>query len=215
MRAGAEPYRVHSPGLLWRFYVTLRGFEEVLVRPAAELPRALIAHSRRDKAAASEMRAALEETWLTIAPELRERYRDVLRTVPPVVVVILTRRSPCGCLGHHHPPGVQTRLARRLKAASSAAVAEVDLAYEAIREWQPLPLSDLAADPAIGSDYRREMEGFRFRLALLDVFLHELHHYAAPHAQEKEVRGRSQRFYADALNAYTQAHFGIRYGFER
>jgi len=207
--------RGHSPGILWRLYITLRGSEQVLVRPAPELPLVLIAHSRRERAPAAELRGALEETWLTIPAEIRRHYDAVLKQVPPIVVVILRRRNPCGCLGHHHHPGTETRIARKLRALGGVPVGELDLAFQAIREWQPLPLSDLAIEPAVGAADREELEVFRYRLGLLDVFLHELHHYAAPQEPEHAVREHSQRFYSSVFDAFVQARFGVRYGLQQ
>ncbi len=204
--------RVHTPGLLWRLYVTLRGSEQVLVRPAPELPLVLIAYSRRERAPAAELRGALEETWLTIPAPIRRQYEPVLRKVPPMVVILLRRKSPCGCLGHHHPPGTESRIARKLGALSGVPVAELDLAFQGIREWQPLPLSDLAIGPVVREADREELEVFRYRLGLLDVFLHELHHYAMPHDPEQAVRAHSLRFYTEVLDAFMQARFGVPYG---
>lgn len=204
--------RVHSAGILWRLYVGLRGSEQVLVRPAPELPLALIVHSRRERAPAAELRGALEETWLTIPADIRRQYDAVLQKAPPMVVVILRRKNACGCLGHYHPPGTESRIARKLRAMSGVPVGELDLAFQAIRGWQPLPLSDLAVEPVVGQADREEMDVFRYRLSMLDVFLHELDHYAVPRDPEHAVRARSQRFYAEVLDAFMQARFGVRYG---
>ncbi len=206
--------RVHTPGILWRLYGALRGTEQSLVRPAPELPLVVIAHSPGERAPAAELRGALEETWLTVPERVRRQYQAVLRSAPPMAVVLLRRLSPCGCLGHHHPPGTESRIARTLRARSGVKVAELDLAYQGIREWQPLPLSDLAAGPSLRDADREEMDVFRYRLGLLDVFLHELHHYAMPHEPEHAVRARSRKFYADVLDAFTQTHFGVPYGLE-
>ena len=207
--------RVHSPGLLWRLYISLRGSEQALVRPAPELPLVLIAHARSERAPAAELRGALEETWLTIPSAIRKQYEAVLKKVPPIVVVILRRRNPCGCLGHHHRPGTETRIARKLGALSGVPVGELDLAFQTIRDWQPLLLSDLAIEPAVDEANREELDVFRYRLGLLDVFLHELHHYAAPQEPERVVRERSQRFYTQVLDTFMQARFGVRYGLQQ
>ena len=212
---GSSAQRVHSPGLLWRLYLSLRGSEQVLVRPAPELPLVLIAHSRRERAPAAELRGALEETWLTIPNAIRRQYEAVLKKVPPIVVVILRRRNPCGCLGHHHRPGTETRIARKLRTLSGVPVGELDLAFQTIREWQPLLLSDLAIEPAVQQADREELEVFRYRLGLLDVFLHELHHYAAPQEAERAVREHSQLFYTQVLDTFMRARFGVRYGMQQ
>ena len=54
--------RVHSLGLLWRFYQWLRGTEQILVRPAAELPLVLISYGRGDHEGMERLRESLEET---------------------------------------------------------------------------------------------------------------------------------------------------------
>ncbi len=212
---GSSAQRVHSSGLLWRLYLSLRGSEQALVRPAPELPLVLIAHSRRERAPAAELRGALEETWLTIPTAIRRQYEAVLKKVPPIVVVILRRRNPCGCLGHHHRSGTETRIARKLRTLSGVPVGELDLAFQTIREWQPLLLSDLAIEPSVQQADREELEVFRYRLGLLDVFLHELHHYAAPQEAERAVREHSQRFYTQVLDTFMQARFGVRYGLQQ
>lgn len=204
--------RYHPPGLLWRLYVTLRGTEQVMVRPAPELPLVVIAHSPRERSAAADLRGALEETWRTIPPAIQQHYTAVLKKAPPMVVVLLRAKNPCDCLGHHHPPGTESRVARRLRGMSGVPVGELDLAAEGIRGWQPLPLSDMAVESAVPAVHHVEFSVFRFRLALLDVFLHELHHYAMPDDAEHAVLARSQKFYREALDAFMQARFGVPYG---
>jgi hypothetical protein len=195
--------------LLWE---SLRGREQVLVRPAPELPLVTIAFPRGQHAAALELKAALEETWLTIPAVLRARYAPVLGKMPPMVVVDLRSRNTCRCLGHFHPAGTESRLTRRLRALSGVDACEMDLAFDAIRDWQPAPLAFTAASHAAGAERGAEFELFRLRLALLDVFLHELHHRASPEAEEKEVRGHSGDFYSAALDDFVQDHFGVAYG---
>ena len=159
-----------------------------------------------------ELQAALTETWLTIPATLRERYSAVLKRMPPMVVVEMRMRNPCGCLGHFHPAGTESRVTRRLRASSGVDACEMDLAFAAIRAWQPTPLAHTAAREAAGAGGAAEFEMFRLRLALLDVFLHELHHRAAPGAGEAEIRGHSGDFYTAALNAFVQNHFGVDFG---
>ena len=204
--------RAHAPGLLWRLYQRLRGTEQVLVRPAPELPLVVIAFSPRERTGAADVRGAITETWRTIPEKIQESYGEMLRQVPPMVVVLLRRTNACTCLGHHHPPGTESHVARKLRAVSGVTVAELDLAYEAIQQWQPQPLSDLAIEAAVPAERRGEFDVFRYRLALLTVFLHELHHYASPSEAELAVRSRSNRFYMDVLNEFMLARFGVPYG---
>jgi hypothetical protein len=203
---------VHSPGLLYRFFRTLRGSETTLVRPAEPFPLVTIACLKDDQEGALELKAALEETWLTLPAELKEQYLPVLRRMPPMIVVEVRRRNPCTCLGHCHPAGTESRLARHIRDLSGVQVGELDLATEAIREWQPAPLAGLAASAAAGPEAEEELQLFRYRLALLDVLLHELHHLAAPDAREAEVRGQSGQFYEQALDAFMRQRFGSSYG---
>ena len=204
--------RAQPTGLLTWLWKLWRGTAEILVRPASGLPPVMIAYPRGEQEGALELKAALSETWLTIPVELRARYTSVLERMPAMVVVEMRRRNPCGCLGHFHPAGTESELTWRLRKSSGVDACEIDLAFEAIRAWQPAPLAYTAASEAAGADGMAEFDLFRLRLALLDVFLHELHHRAAPDAQEEEVRGHSGNFYRAALDVFTKDHFGVEYG---
>jgi len=199
----------HSPGLLRRFYQWLRGSEQKLLRPAAEIPLVLISYASGDREGAERLQAALEETWLTLPESFRGRYSAILANAPPLIVVLLRRRNICACLGHHHPPGTESRLTRRLRNLSGVRTGELDLAFDAIRDWEPLPLSHLALPSEADTD---EMTAFQWQLALLSVFLHELHHLILPREVEHVVRERSQKFYADALAHFVSERFGVEYG---
>ncbi|OFW00357.1 MAG: hypothetical protein A3G20_00830 [Acidobacteria bacterium RIFCSPLOWO2_12_FULL_59_11] len=202
----------HSPGLLWQFYHWLRGGEQVLVRPAAELPLVLISYPRGDEVGAAHLRESLEATWLTLPGPFRQRYGAILQNAPPLVVVLLRRRNICSCLGHHHPPGTESRLTRRLRNLSGVRTGELDLAYEAIRQWEPLPLSHLALPPEADTE---EFSSFQWQLALLAVFLHEVHHLVSPQELEQAVRSRSQKFYTDVLAHFVGERYGVEYGLRR
>jgi len=195
--------------LLRRFYRWLRGSEQTLVRPAADLPLVLISYSNGDQEGVAHLRQSLEETWLTLSPSFRRRYEAILEKTPSLVVVLLRRRNLCGCLGHHHPRATQSRLTRRLRNLSGVRSGEIDLAFEAIREWEPSPLSRLALPPEANPE---EISSFQWQLALLAVFLHELHHLVEPRQAERAVREQSQSFYADALAHFVSQHFGVEYG---
>jgi hypothetical protein len=158
------------------------------------------------------LKESLEETWLTLPDRFRSRYQEILPETPPVVVVLLRRRNFCTCLGHHHPPGTESRITRRLRGLSGVRTGELDLAFEAIREWEPQPLSHLALPPEADTE---EFRSFQWRLALLAVFLHELHHLVEPDAPEFGVRTKSQKFYADSLSHYVAEQFGVEYGLRR
>lgn len=195
--------------MLWHLYRWLRGSEQILVRPAADLPLVLISYARGDREGMGRFRQCVEETWLTLPERYRSRYREVLEQTPPFVVVLLRRKNICACLGHHHPPGTESRLTRRLRGMSGVRTGELDLAYEAIREWEPQPLSHLALP--IDPDHA-ELRDFQWHLAMLTVFLHELHHLVAPQESEFAVRSRSQKFYDDLLAHFIAERFGVEYG---
>ena len=194
---------------LWKLW---RGAEEIVVHPPAEFPPVTITFPRGEQQGAFELRDALMETWITIPGELRADYAGVLKVLPPMVVVEMRRRNPCGCLGHFHPAGTESELTTRIRKSSGVEACEVDLAFESIRAWQPAPIAYTAAAVSAGIDGQIEFELFHTRLALLDVFLHELHHSASPDAQEAEVRGASGSFYRAALDVFMKDHFGSNYG---
>ena len=201
--------RIYPQGLLRQIYLWVRGTEQILVRPAAELPLVLISYAKGDLVGMERLKESIEETWLTLPDHFRGRYADVLGQVPPFVVVLLRRRNLCTCLGHHHPAGSESLLTRRLRGMSGVLTGEIDLAYEAIREWDPQPLSY----PALQSTAENEeFRSFQWQLALLDVFLHELHHLVSPFESETTVRTRSQMFYEDVLAHFVAQQFGVEYG---
>ena len=202
----------HSPGLLWRFYQWLRGREQVLVRPSAELPLVLISYAKGDEEGVDRFRESLEAVWPALPGRFRERYAGTLRSAPPLIVLLLRRRNICSCLGHHHPLGSESRLTRKLRGLSGVRTGELDLAFEAIRDWEPLPLSQLALPPEADT---KEMSFLRWQLALLAVFLHELHHLVTPQEPEPVVRSQSQKFYTDALAHSVFERFGVEFGLRR
>ncbi len=215
-RSKRHKYKMrHQPkpaGVLKTLWKLWRGTDELVVQPPEEFPRVTITYPRGEREGALELRAALAETWLTIPIELRNKYRGVLKVLPPMVVVEMRQRNPCGCLGHFHPPGTESGLTHRIRTSSGVDACEMDLAFEAIRDWQPAPIAYNAASELAGMEGKDELELFLLRLALLDVFLHELHHRASPDADEAEVRGHSGTFYRAALDVFMKEHFGVDYG---
>lgn len=186
--------QVHSPGLFRELAERFRGYEQMLVRGAPQQPLLLISYPRAGWFAADQLR----DSWLHILPSLEaplvRPYWEMLPKLPAMMVVMLRRRNVCTCLGHHHPPGAESRLTRRLSADMGIPVGEIDLAWEAIREWQPRPLSALATHLEEAVFAR-----LRFHAGLLTVLLHELEHAAFPDRQEAEVRLASDEFYATVL----------------
>lgn len=201
---------IHPPGILREVIDRIRGREQMLVRAGDELPLVVISYPRGNLALAEALQSAISRTYRLLSAETRQRYMPMMPLLPPMVVVLLRDRNPCTCLGHHHPPGTEGRVARRLSTDTGLRVGEIDLAVEAIRQWEPLPLAALAAEPA--AENRQELEEFRFHIALLAVFLHELEHLAFPEHQEHEVRKRSTEFYAASLRQFFSEELGVSYG---
>jgi hypothetical protein len=138
----------------------------------------------------------------TLAP-----YREMLASLPAVVVILLRATNPCDCLGHHHPRGTESRLTRRLAADLGSEVGEIDLAFECIRRWSPQPISAMAAGVN-----ERQLAGVHFQAALLAVLLHELQHLAFPQQSEREVRMASDRLYSEVMQQLLLSEFGTGYG---
>ncbi len=182
----------------------------MLVRAGEELPLVVISYPRGSLALAEALQSAICRTYKLLSPETRQQYTPVVSRLPALVVAVLRARNACTCLGHHHPPGTEGRMARRLASDTGLRVGEIDLAVEAIRKWEPLPLAALAAEPATGD--RRELDEFRFHVALLAVFLHELEHLAFPEHEERQVRRRSTEFYAACLREFFSEQLGVNYG---
>lgn len=208
MRMGSgHRRRVRPHGLFQRLLERMRGREQLLVRGGPELPLLLLSYPRGSSEAALELQVAYAHTWPRLSPQARAPYRDVLPLLPALVVVLLRPRNVCDCLGHHHPRGTESRLTLRLAAELGSTVGEVDLAYEAIRGWQPQPLSSLAA-----SQLGPRLHELHFQAALLAVLLHECEHLAIPSSSEPETRARSNGFYAQVMQELVAEECGLAYG---
>ncbi|MCS7314475.1 MAG: hypothetical protein RMI94_05135 [Bryobacterales bacterium] len=199
--------KVHVPGVLARLKERIRGREQKLVRGGWQMPLLLLVYPRGAGAVASELEHAYAHALPASGSEVRGLYGDLWRALPALIVVQLRERNPCGCLGHHHPPGTESRLARRLASELGHPVAEIDLAYESIRAWQPEPLASLAAEEAAG-----RLEPLRLRAALLAVLLHEMEHLAFPERSESEILHRSRTFYRRAMSELVGKELGKDYG---
>lgn len=208
---------IRQPGLLVKFLEHLRGRDQLLIRASDALPLVVASYPRGRAWFASSLQSALVFTYRSAPPKRIAEYREALEKVPSLLVVELRARNAGETLGHNHPPGTESRLARRLMADTGQRVGEIDLAMEAIREWEPWPLSALAAFASQDSGDAVARAGFeyqRFRIALLAVFLHELEHLAFPSRPEKEIRQRSDRLYVSMLRDLAAEEFGVAYGFE-
>ncbi|HYM12669.1 MAG TPA: hypothetical protein VEU62_18165 [Bryobacterales bacterium] len=201
---------IHPRGLLHELFHRLRGREQMLVRAGEELPLVVTSYPRGNLSLAEALRSAVGRTYRLLSSETRQRYAPMTPLLPSLVVVVLRTRNPCTCLGHYHPPGTESRIARRLASDTGLRVGEIDLAVEAIRGWEPFPLAAMAAEPAAAD--RQELDEFRFHIALLAVFLHELEHLAFPEREEQQVRKSSTEFYAASLRELFSEQLGVNYG---
>lgn len=198
---------VHPPGLLQRLMEAIRGREQLLVRPGQGFPLLLITYPRGKQWVAELLETAYAHTLPALPAELTAPYAQRFQSLPALVVVLLRPKNPCGCLGHFHPPGTESRLSRRLSGDLGHPVAEIDLAYESIRAWEPMPLSSLAA-----SHMGEALARMRFEAAILAVLLHELHHLAAPDEPEREIRPLSNHFYTGVVQEFVKRESGREYG---
>lgn len=199
--------RVHPRGLLKSWLERLRGREQKLVRAGAEMPLLLLSYPRGRHAVAREFEVAWAHTWPRLASDTRAPYQAIFPLLPALVVVLLRPHNPCDCLGHGHPRGAESRLTRRLASELGSSVGEIDLAYEAIRRWQPQPLSAMA----VGGLGER-LEEIHFQAALLAVLLHELEHLAIPDSAEQETRHRSNWLYGRVMQELVEEEIGAAYG---
>lgn len=165
----------------------------MLVRGPENWPLLLLSFPASERHIAEDLRAAWLNTLPLLRSEAAEPYLAMIRRLPPVVVVLLRRRNVCTCLGHHHPRGTESRLTRGLVGDSGEPAGEIDLAWEAIRNWRPHPLTTLALQD------HPQFEELHFRTALLTVLVHELEHIAFPDRKENAVRRSSDDFYTAVL----------------
>ena len=143
------------------------------MRSASELPLVLVSYAPGEMEGMNHFCEAVSGIWTALPKEYRERYHGFLKIAPSLVVVLLRGRNICTCLGHHHPKGTENPLTRRLRSMSGIQTDEIDLVVKSIRRWEPQPLSHLAL-PVEAE--RASFRNLQWRLALLTVFLHELHH---------------------------------------
>jgi hypothetical protein len=168
-------------------------------------PLVIIAHSFRDDAMARLFAMVIERDWAGAPGPCREAYDEILFKAPELIVVQLRRKNLCRCLGHRHPVLREEPFAEHHEAFGGARVGEMDIAWLTVRQWQGLPLSDLALDTKFLEGSRlEEFHATQFRLRLLSVFLHETNHLAASYEPESAVLSRSLGFYRDSLAAYVE-----------
>ncbi len=199
--------RIRPRGILAAAVDRLRGRSQLLVRAGDDRPLLLLSYPRGADAEAREIEAAYAHTFRRLSPATRGMYESLLAAAPSMVVVLLRALNPCECLGHHHPRGAESRLARRLAADLNEPIAEIDLAYEGIRRWQPEPLSSLAA-----GELGERLAALHFQAAALAVLLHELEHLVFPDRSEQEIRTRSNHFYTAVMAELVAEESGAAYG---
>jgi hypothetical protein len=185
----------------------VRGREQKLVRAGDDLPLLLISYPRGSRGVAAELESVYARMLGLLPDATLAPYREMLASLPAMVVVLLRSTNPCDCLGHHHPRGTESRLTRRLVADLGSEVGEIDLAFECIRRWSPQPLSSMAA----GLN-ERQLAPVHFQAALLSVLLHELQHLAFPQQSEREVRMASDRLYSEVMQQLLLSEYGAGYG---
>lgn len=198
---------VHVPSLWRRLMDAAREKQQRLVRTSDQSPFLLLSFPPQAEHVADELAGVYAHTLPALSDGTLGAYRSMLDRLPPLIVVQLRPRNVCGCLGHHHPRGSESRLARRLRDELSSEVGEIDLAYESIREWRPHPLSSLAV-AGLGS----HLEEIQMRAGLLSVMLHELDHLAHPDRPEKEVRSTSDTFYTELMRELIREEADTAYG---
>lgn len=169
-------------------------------------PLAVVAHLRRDASVARQIALALEQDWPACPQSCREAYDEILFRAPGLVIIQLRRKNRCGCLGHRHEYVRERPFAEGHDALGGVAAGEVDIAYQSIKPWLALPLSDTALDVKFLEGSRiEEFHKKRFRLKVLSVLLHETHHLVAPHEPEDLIRQRSLAFYHDSIASYVES----------
>jgi hypothetical protein len=195
------------PSTWQRLMERLRGRDQRLVRPGTGYPLLLLNFPRGHSAVIDEIETILTRRLPQLPHRILAPYDATFGSLPVMVTVILRPHNPCGCLGHFHPRGTESRLTRRLSADLGSYVGELDLAYEAIRKWEPHPISALAT-----GDMGGRLRELHFEAALLAVFLHELQHVAFPDRGEGDIRGASNDFYLELMRELVDHEGGGAYG---
>lgn len=201
---------IRPRGLFMHLAEKALGRGQLLIAAGERLPVVIASYPRGKRRFAAALAEALRFTLPSAPAPLRDAYLDMLGGLPPVVVADLRARNDCTCLGHHHPQ-CSSNVALQLAAASGRKVGEIDLAIEAIKDWEPTPLATMAIASADREEQARLAE-LRFHTALLSVFLHELEHLAFPDRPEEEVRRRSDRFYHESIRTRLAGELGASFG---
>ncbi|MGH9454172.1 MAG: hypothetical protein ACRD2O_09415 [Terriglobia bacterium] len=168
-------------------------------------PLLVIAHYFRDRRPARKLALAVEQDWTEAPKACQDAYDEILFKAPGVMVIQVRQRNVCKCLGHRHLAVREMPFAESHEAFLGMEIGEIDLAYQDIDKWTPMPLSDSALDAKFLEGSRlEEFHDRQFRLKVLSITLHEINHFVSPQAAEATVRERSLAFYHDAMAHYTE-----------
>lgn len=168
-------------------------------------PLFVIACQRRDSGRAASLARALEGDWAEVPSHCRETYDEILFRAPRLVVIQLIRTNVCGCLGHRHVAVREAPFAMPHQALGGEHGGEMDIAFDRVKTWQALPLSETALDAKFLEGSRlEEFHAAQFQLRLLSIVLHETNHLVNPNEPETSIRDRSMAFYRESLAAYTE-----------
>ncbi|MCL5005866.1 MAG: hypothetical protein M1404_04975 [Acidobacteria bacterium] len=204
-RSAVEQYLRARPALVrWRERLAGRRYRLANLKDRPQ-PLFVIACQFRDSERATELAWAIEHDWAEVPARCREVYDEILFRAPQLVVIQLHRTNVCGCLGHRHVAVRETPFAMPHEAFGGEHAGEMDIAFDRVRTWQALPLSETALDAKFLAGSRlEEFHAAQFRLRLLSIVLHEMNHLVLPREPEASVRERSMAFYREALAAYTE-----------
>lgn len=188
----------------WREWLVGRRYR-ISAFGGRDRPLVVIAFRAGDRSRAMMLERSLAEDWPKIPLVCRKTQEELLARAPQVIVVELHRNNVCGCLGHRHVTVHEKPFVLAHDALGGEVCGELDIAYERVRNWQALPLSDAALDAKFLEGSRLvEFHAMQFRLRLLSVVLHEIHHLVFPREPERSVRDLSLNFYRDSLAHYVE-----------
>ena len=205
LSSAVERYlRARPANLRWREWLGGRRYRLAKLRDRPH-PLFVIASQFRDSERAAELARALEYDWTEVPSQCREAYDEILFRAPQIVVIQLVRTNVCGCLAHRHVAVREAPFAMPHDAFGGEHAGEMDIAFERVKNWHALPLSETALDAKFLDGSRlEEFHAAQFRLRLLSIVLHETNHLVLPREPETSVRERSLAFYREALAAYTE-----------
>ncbi len=199
-----EYLETRPAGIRWREWVRRRQYLMTRFHQRSR-PLLVIAHFFRDRRAARKIALAIEQDWNETPKSCQDAYDEILFRAPGLIVIQLRQRNVCKCLGHRHPAVREAPFAEPHEAFLGTEIGEIDLAYQDIDKWHPLPLSDSALDAKFLEGSRlEEFHERQFRLKILSIILHEINHLVSPQEDETTVRQRSLTFYRETMAHYAE-----------